>query len=60
MWFSKQKSNYVSEIDEFLQELYQKVPLSDSQRQEIAKQKRIADLRDNPKQVKEDALWDEF
>ncbi|MEE9452305.1 MAG: CBU_0585 family protein [Gammaproteobacteria bacterium] len=46
---TQKKSNYISEIDQFLVEFGQTHPPSDPQRKEIAKHKRIADLRDRKK-----------
>lgn len=55
-------SNYVSEIDQFLQAFDQNHPeKSLSQEKEIAKYARIYRLRDNPEPEKTSAkLWDEF
>ncbi len=39
---------YVSEIDQFLRAVEKATPLSQSQQEEIAKNNRIARLRDDP------------
>ena len=55
-------SNYVSEIDRFLQDYDKKHPkLSKSQQKEIAKLQRVYRLRDDASQAETPSkLWDEF
>ena len=59
---NKNFSNYVSDIDRFLQDYDKKHPeLSKSQQKEIAKLKRIYRLRDDAKASEvSQTLWDEF
>ena len=55
------EKNYVSKIDQFIQELEQNNPPSLSQQREIAKHERIANLRDEKVALEnESALWEEF
>ncbi len=59
---NKKLSGYVSEIDSFLQEYDKKHPeLSQSQRKEIAKLKRIYRLRDDATASEKSSTgWDQF
>ncbi|MBS0358743.1 MAG: hypothetical protein JSS53_05720 [Proteobacteria bacterium] len=53
--------HYVSDITKFLNELQHELPLSASQKKEIAKHQRIAKLRDNPNTNEEGSdLWEGF
>ncbi|NKB46613.1 MAG: hypothetical protein GKR77_02390 [Legionellales bacterium] len=55
------EKNYVSKVDQFINDLNQQNPASESQQREIAKHQRIAQLRD---QVTSDetqsTLWEDF
>ena len=59
---NKNLTNYVSDVDRFLQEYDKKHPeLSQSQQKEIAKLKRIYRLRDDANaRDTSSTLWDEF
>lgn len=59
---NKKITNYVSGIDCFLQDYDKKHPeLSKSQQKEIAKYRRIYQLRDDPSaSERQSILWDEF
>ena len=53
--------NYVSEIDQFLEEVDKKVQKSANQQQEINKFKTLNHLRDHSDpQVSNDTLWEDF
>lgn len=59
---NKKLSNYVSEIDCFLQNFDKKHPgLSQSQKKEIARAQRVTRLRDDASCIeKPSKLWDQF
>lgn len=57
---SKVDKHYVSPIDRELEAFNKTNPLSQSQRDEMAKHQKIAELRDNailPETIVEDDLW---
>ncbi len=56
---------FVSELDNFLTELHQTLPLSASQQAEIDKHERIFKMRDTPTSVSAEpsafgSIWDDF
>ena len=59
--FRKKKINYVSDIDNYLNEFRATHKLSASQRAEIEKYKKVMDLRDHPQAEKSaDEIWQDF
>jgi len=59
--FKRANKSYISDADVFLAKARRAAPLSTSQRCEIEKNARIANLRDNPERDnKKDKLWQGF
>ena len=56
----KQTKNFVSDVDETLAQLREKLPESESQRQEIEKHSKIAKQRDHIQTTEESIIWEDF
>jgi len=60
LWRSPKQTCFVSELDTFMADMRAKMPVSPSQRQEIAKDQAIATRRDNKTPTDATKLWSEF
>jgi len=52
--------NYTSELDQFLGDLYKQFPPSKEQQNQIARQRKIFQKRDQPIEEAAPELWEEF